>query len=119
MNMARTYPIDGWMIAWSEREDSKPGAVEVGPWPDKTGWSDHYENTAGCCNAEWSELSQEEKLQHLVTGFLVLVLGDGIDPQAVHREFLKIEGYAEMRAGYLGMGKYVLFQDGRCDPYNP
>lgn len=117
------YDIDHWMVGWNSPEKSGPRSqeVKVGPWPDKTRWSDDFEATAGCCNATWhDELeTQEEKIDELIRGFFYLVLSEGIDPDAVHQEFSKIRGYLEYagRVG-LGMGKYTFFQRGRLSPYN-
>jgi hypothetical protein len=126
-----TYDLDHWMIAWTPMRIAKweqqrglvPGAVEVGPWPDRTGWSGHerYASTAGCCFVDrWPKLTREQKLDELIRGFMLLVLGDGLDPQAVHREFSKIEGYLDYDGQLgLGMGKHIWFQKGKMDPYNP
>jgi hypothetical protein len=115
-----SYALDDWMIAWDSGRAGKVGRVKVGPWPDGTGWSDAYESTSGCCNSGWHSLTREEKLQQLVNGFFVLVLGDRLDPAAVHAELWKISAYRELRLGVLGEGSHVIFQGaGECSPYNP
>ena len=126
-----TFRKDKWMVAWNPTywpgTDSKGnpvvlGAIEVGPWPDRTGWSRAYTSTAGCCIffVDWEEASQEQLMEELIRGFFYLVLSEGIDPQAVHREFSKIEGYLDYAGNIgVGMGSYVFFQDGRLSPYNP
>ena len=96
------FGIDNWMVAWTpawmtEQADHprwRGGQVRVGPWPDETGWSDAYACTAGCCNIpHWVALKfTEQKIDELIRGFFYLVLGQELDPQAVHREFSKI-GY--------------------------
>lgn len=123
------FDLDRWMVAWTpadsprgewNKDDAPPGSIEVGPWPDKTRWSDRYASTSGCCFTEWRNLTHEQKLQDIVNGFFSLVLADGIDPRAVHREFWKIDAYRELELRFLGHGPYVMFQGkGRCDPYNP
>ena len=67
------YTISNWMVAWAPDE---PESVEVGPWPDHTGWT--------ACRPEQSLFT---------TGCCELARRDGIDPQAAHREFLKIDEY--------------------------
>jgi hypothetical protein len=95
--------IDKWMVAWNPKHSTpeldrlgkiKPdGAVEVGIWPDKTGWSAPYDSTAGCCESARSGSSLEGKVAQMFIDFHTLVVGDGIDPMAAHREFLKIVEY--------------------------
>ncbi len=122
------FDLDSWMVGWnsrfypgSEHRDAPPGSVEVGPWPDERRWSDRYSSTSGCCNvAYWPTLTHEQKLQEIVNGFFYLVLGEGLDPAAVHREFWKIGAYRELEMSYLGSGTYIVFQGkGDCNPYNP
>ena len=81
------YAIDEWMVAWN-----KGGPVEVGPYPDNRGWSDRNDMSAGCCLANRG-VSVEAKAMMLFIDFNKLVVGYGLDPQAVHREFLKIDEY--------------------------
>ena len=116
------YDIDQWMVGWTAPETGEPRSqeVRVGPWPDKTRWSDAYDSTAGCAFSDWHKIeTDEEKIDELIRGFFFLVLGERIDPDAVHREFSKIKGYLEYdgRLG-VGMGKYTFFQRGRLSPYN-
>jgi hypothetical protein len=78
------FDLDGWMIAWNAADErlakkTGPGAVKVGPWPDKANWSHDYTSTSGCCISDWHKLSRDQKLQELVNGFFVLVLSDGLD----------------------------------------
>ncbi|MCK1282238.1 hypothetical protein IVB46_44190 [Bradyrhizobium sp. 61] len=97
------FSIDKWMVAWNPKHSTpaldrlgkaKPdGAVEVGIWPDKTGWSDDYDSTVGCCDTKRSGFSLEGKVAQMFIDFHTLVVGDGIDPKAAHREFLKIDEY--------------------------
>jgi hypothetical protein len=88
---------------------------------DRTRWSKKYIATAGCCYSRWTELkTNQQKIDELIRGFFNLVLGDGLDPKAVHREFSKIEGYLDYEGNIgLGRGSYVFFQDGKLAPYNP
>ena len=37
------HGIDDWMVAWNPGS----GEVDIGPWPDRTGWSDAYQMTRG------------------------------------------------------------------------
>jgi hypothetical protein len=121
------YNIDGWMVGWNpvmygqDQDRYPPGAIEVGPHPDRTRWSQKNIATAGCCYSRWTELkTNQQKIDELIRGFFNLVLGDGLDPKAVHREFSKIEGYLDYEGNIgLGRGSYVFFQDGKLAPYNP
>ena len=85
------YTINNWMVAWTPRE---PDTVEVGPWPDETGWSDPpYRYTGGCCELVRHKWPEDRKVMMMFINFHTLIVRDGIDPQAAHREFLKIDEY--------------------------
>lgn len=90
-------PVDGWMVAWtpahgplSANHNVSPGDIEVGPYPDRNGWSRPY--------PLW--ISAEPGMGHtaavlrIFLEFHTMVVRDGIDPQRAHREFLKIDAYA-------------------------
>ena len=114
------YKLDGWMVAWNSSNGRDPGKINVGPWPDTTRWSDEYDYTAGCCFSGWAELGREEKLQAIANGFLVLVLGDGLDSAKVHAELWKILEYRTLQFDYLGhRGATVFLDGGQCSPHNP
>ena len=97
------YTIDDWMVAWNPNFSTpaldkipgvKPdGAIEVGKWPDETGWSNLYDSTSGCCDIARHDFDLEGKVLMMFINFHTLVVRDGIDPQAAHREFLKIDEY--------------------------
>ena len=86
------YTIDNWMVGWAPGE---PEAVEVGPWPDRTGWSDPpgHRFTNGCCELARHKWPEDRKVMMMFINFHTLIVRDGIDPQAAHREFLKIDEY--------------------------
>jgi hypothetical protein len=89
-------PLDRWMVAWTPAGcvyDTPAGAIEVGPWPDRTCWSDDYAFTMGCCMANRHKMSKAQKVMMMFIDFHTAVTRDGIDPQAAHREFLKIGEY--------------------------
>ena len=95
--------IDNWMVAWNSkhttpeleelRGPNPPGAVKVGKWPDKTGWSDDYDSTAGCCWVETASYDLQGKVMMMFIDFHTLVVRDRIDPKKLHKEFLKIDEY--------------------------
>lgn len=113
--------LDKFMIAWNSPDASRGvDSVEVGPWPDQTGWARDYRKSAGSCFADWRHLSKQDRLREIVNGFFYLVLGEGLDAAAVHRQFWKIAEYRELEMSFLGMGNHIIFQGhGKCDPYNP
>ncbi len=78
------YNIDNWMAAWNTG-----GPVKVGPWPDRTGWSDDYEMTTGCCRSR----QDGDRIALMFIDFHSLVVGYEVDPAEAHREFLKIKEY--------------------------
>ena len=83
------HGIDDWMVAWNPGS----GEVDIGPWPDRIGWSDAYQMTSGGCNADRHKMTAEGKVMMLFIDFHKLVVRDGVDPQNAHREFLKIDEY--------------------------
>lgn len=118
---------DDFMVAWTPvtwrpRPGRAPaGSIEVGPWPDVTGWSDRYRLATGCCDfsLNFGGLPDERKAQILVNLFVDIVLGSGLDPITVHREFLKIRPWREMKID-LPSGIYVaMLEDGTWSPHNP
>ena len=90
----RDYTIDNWMVAWTPGE---PEAVKVGPWPDRTRWSCRPEHrldfTTGCCELARHEWPEDRKVTMMFIDFHTLIVRDGINPQAAHKEFLKIDEY--------------------------
>jgi hypothetical protein len=97
------FTIDNWMVAWNPNHSTraldrlgklKPdGAIEIGKWPDKTGWSSAYDSTDGCCDTQRHKFSIDGKVAQMFIDFHTLVVRDGIDPLVAHREFLKIDEY--------------------------
>ncbi len=115
--MATAFDMDHWMIAWNP---GPAATVEVGPWPDTTGWSSRYPFAAGCCYARWHKLTHEKKLEQMIRGIVYLALTYGLEPQAIHRELSKVDGYLDYHGEIgLGIGEYGLFQNGRMDPSSP
>jgi len=69
------------------------GKVEVGPWPDETGWSEVYSNTIGGCFSDVHELPSHQIAARVFIDFATITVRDGIDPQAAHQAFLAIDEY--------------------------
>jgi hypothetical protein len=80
-------PIGGWMVAWTPYSGD---AIEVGPWPDKSGWSDRYRFTGGCCFEEVRALREPWQIAAMFIDFHTVTVRDRIDPDHAHREFCKI-----------------------------
>jgi hypothetical protein len=102
------YSLDGWMVAWNPGE---PDSVEVGPWPDRTGWSCRLDFTMGCCELARHDWPEDRKVMMMFVDFHTLVVGDGIDPQAAHREFFKIDEYRRRIAPDIDGMVDTLFED--------
>lgn len=86
------------MIAWTPQSyvDLKPdlaGKVEVGPWPDKTGWSDKYAMTGGACYTDLHKQTEWQRNWRIFVDFHTLTVRDGVDPQTAHEAFLVIDEY--------------------------
>lgn len=86
------------MIAWTPRSEaeghrSTVGQVKVGPWPDRTGWSDAF-----ACHGGGAEVTEHLPSKARVTAmvlqdFHTLVCRDGMRPRVVHEAFLAISEY--------------------------
>jgi len=87
-------------IAWTPnaepyRDDRTRGQVRVGPLGDDGTfrWSVPYAMTTGACWTNRDRMRGVKSVCQLLLDFNTLVVRDGIDPQAVHREFLKVAEY--------------------------
>lgn len=86
------------MIAWTPRSEaeghrSTVGQVKVGPWPDRTGWSDAF-----ACHGGGAEVTEHLPSKARVTAmvlqdFHTLVCRDGMRPRVVHEALLAISEY--------------------------
>ena len=77
-------------IGWNPETDQ----VEVGQWPDYTGWSDRYTHTNGACAP--AQDAADMRLLMLFINFNTLVVRDKVDPQSAHRAFLVIDEYRHL-----------------------
>lgn len=77
------------MIAWNHDSDQ----IKVGPWPERNDWSDAYEATTGACETRLHLMTPDQQRALLFIHFNTIVVGDGVDVQAAHRAFLKIDEY--------------------------
>lgn len=102
------YEGNDWIIAWNPAMDSLPVALEVGPWPDRTGWSDKYGATTGCGDSSVSDLDDKEQARLLVNQAADLMFS-GIPPQTVLHEFSKIRVWRDMKVDLLGAHGYWAF----------
>lgn len=82
-----------WNPTWWDGEES--GKIEVGPWPDRSGWSDRYRMTIGACFSERHKFTPLEWALMVFVDFNTLVAGGMIAPDAAHRAFLKIDEYRD------------------------
>ena len=86
----------GYMVSWTPDDEAirKRGyamGVQVGPWPDRGGWSDNYLLTVP---AEFVGTDRESA--HLRDLAFQLVL-DGCSPADVLREFSRIPAWRRMK----------------------
>ena len=114
-----SYDRNDYMIAWDVQSTGGP-RVEVGPWPDKMGWSDDFALTTGCSDAVFHDLSEREQAQALLNQAADLMFS-GIAPRDVIREFAKIRTWREMGvnlpAGYCS--RAFLSTRPNWNPHNP
>ncbi|GEO42308.1 hypothetical protein SAE02_64560 [Skermanella aerolata] len=80
-------------IGWNALTAKGRTEIEVGPYPDRTGWTSRYDGLGGGCMPVVHELNPAERAAMLFKDFNTLVIGHGLDPMTVHREFLKIDEY--------------------------
>ena len=69
------------------------GPIEVGPWPDRRGWSDGYALTFGACYMERHELTAAMQVALMFIDFQQVVADYEVPVADAHREFQKIEEY--------------------------
>ena len=77
------------LIAWSYN-----GEVEVGPWPDTTGWSKRYGSTGGACWS-WYHLDppRDAVAADLLRTMTTMVCHYGVPLRAAMSELLKIDEF--------------------------
>lgn len=89
------YTDNNYMIAWTFPDDPTP-RLEVGPWPDRTHWSDSFLLTTGCCDLRFLDLPEVEQAQRLLNLAFELIVQFDIPPDDVLREFCKIGIWCDM-----------------------
>lgn len=82
------------MIAFNTDSDE----IEVGPWPDRTGWSSRYRMTIGACMLFMHDWPEAERKAQLFIDFNTIVVRDRVPVDAAHAAFLKIDEYRQMIA---------------------
>ena len=103
-----SLPPGRWMVAWNSCHGDNtrwPTGVAVGPWPDKTNWSQRYLSTSGCCYSTFKDLSRRDK-EIALLGLAFQIAANGIPPRDVLREFARIPEWRDMG---------VLLPDGRYE----
>ena len=112
------FADDGYMIAWDLPPDEP--RVKVGPWPDRTRWSDDYMATTGCSDDSFTDMTATNQAQALLN-LAAQLMFHGSAPDDVLREFAQIRVWREM--GVLLPGGYCkrAFLRGRVNfnPHNP
>lgn len=79
------------LIAWTP-ETSR---IRVGPWPDRSRWSDAYAFTDGACCTQWREAAPEARALLVMLAFHTAVVRDGVPVPAAHEAFLAIDEYRQ------------------------
>jgi hypothetical protein len=72
--------------------------IEVGPWPDRTGWSDKYRSTVGACFSWVQKSSRDRRDVYMLLEFHHAVVRDGVPVAAAHAAFCRIDEYRELMA---------------------
>lgn len=81
------------MVAWNPRGD-----IRVGPWPDRSGWSQGLRCSEGACRSSNRKASKRDRQLNVLAEFHTIVVRDGVDVQQAHREFCKISDYRSIIA---------------------
>ena len=89
------FENNDYMIAFDVGESPLRPRVAVGLLPDRSGWSNGYMATTGCCDANFTTLSEKEQTQALLNQAAMLMFW-GVSPQNVLQEFSKIKIWREM-----------------------
>lgn len=79
------------MFAWNPNSND----IEIGPWPDSTGWSDKYRMTGGATYSHLRSMSKTELIGYMFIEAMHLIIRDKVDPIAVHNAFCQIDEYRE------------------------
>ena len=53
------------MYGWNRNSDE----IDVGPWPDTTGWSDRFSLTGGACYTNIRQMSQDQLAAQIFIDF--------------------------------------------------
>ena len=115
----KLYRNNDYMIAWNRRERTR---LEVGRWPDNTGWSEPYLFTTGCCGLGFEELPETEQAQRLRNQAFVLIVAYRVPVQDVLREFSKIGVWCDIGITLPGGGYQKAFAPdalSKLTPHNP
>lgn len=80
------------LIAWTPCD---PRAIKIGTLESNYAerWDESYKCTCGGCFAEVAALTGIASVARVFVDFNSLVVRDGIDVDAAHKEFLKIDEY--------------------------
>ncbi|MBK9082570.1 MAG: hypothetical protein IPL88_11095 [Rhizobiales bacterium] len=85
-----------WNPVDCHKNGAVPGQVQVGPYPDESGWSDQFQSSQGALNLDDRALMGVDLKFRILADFHTMVVRDGVDPTAAHREFLRIDEYREL-----------------------
>jgi hypothetical protein len=69
--------------------------VRLGPHPDRYDWSRGFCFSDGACWFAWREYPDDKRLLRLFVLLTIMMVGDGVPPDAVHRAFLAIDEYRD------------------------
>ncbi len=86
-----TFKLTEATIAFNYDSDK----IKVGPGPNSLGWDGAYDCIVGACDTVLHRLTHEERIARVLSYFADLVANHGVDVQAAHREFDKIDEYRE------------------------
>jgi hypothetical protein len=91
------------MLCWDPGTDR----VEVGPWPDTTGWSNKYERSTLACYHDIRKEFLSERRAIIFIEAIHLIIRDRCDPDAVHRALLNLEEYRDGLSYDMPVDKFV------------
>jgi len=81
------------IIAWNENSED----VAIGPLLQngETDWTKKYLKTSGAAYTKVRELEESDAELFCLTKAIFLMVGDKVDPEAVHNAFMEIDEYRD------------------------
>ncbi len=113
------FDNNNYKIAWTAAGPG-PACLEVGAWPDRTGWSDSFDSSTGCCDTAFTQMSGTDQAQALLN-LAAQLMFEGCEPTDVLNKFSRIGVWRDMSVlfPYGRCGRAFIAGDVNWSPHNP